>query len=137
MRHERDTFLHYLADNISKYKIKNVRFDPAIPDSSRITSGAINVQFLSDNPQVQVGVMAVSIDCVADRELDVIDMADTVFKLLSLNSMCPQYDYTNPQNPVQLSGNIYWDANSLNFRPISDKLYCRYNSLLYLSYHPF
>jgi hypothetical protein len=136
MRAARDSFLHFLSDNLAGLEVRNLRRDPDMPELEFIKPNAVNVKFLDVGLSVHVAPLTASIDIAHDSELSAIDLMKQVWSLLSATGYCAQKDYTDPQNPVALNSNLFWDTNSVSFRPISGDLFSRYNCTLTLSYHP-
>jgi hypothetical protein len=136
MRIPRDTFLHYLADNLPALTVKNLRRDVNNPDAIRVTTEALNVQFIEDAPNVHIGSITVLMDVISADELTAVDMMNSVWQLLSLAGYTPQLDYSTTP-PTQLASNLFWNPNTIKFRPVWDDLYTRYSALLRISLHPY
>lgn len=137
MRQARDTFLKFLSDNLpSSIQLHNLRRDTNFPSSNQLQMNALNIQFLSDSPRVLQSGLTVTVDAIADQELDAIDMATTAFTLLSQSGMTPLLDYTDHTHaPVPLSSNLFWDTEAIKFRPVYGDTYFRHSALIALSYH--
>lgn len=133
MRAVRDTFFQYIADN-QQYPAWYLRKDPNNPKHSQLKEGAVNIQFIADDPAVSEAKVNVSIDVVNADELTAIDMMKAVWNVLAANAMAPLKDYTNPNAPAALQGNVFWKPDSIRFRPVATDTYFRYNSQLTLSY---
>jgi hypothetical protein len=135
LRAVRDSFLQFLADNSVTYPVRNLRKDPDNPKLSQIQEGAVNVQFIVDDPSVQVSDVTVNIDVVSTAELTAIDMMRAMWNLLSASAMTPLFDYTVPASPIRQQGNVFWNPEKVRFRPVASDLYFRYSCTLTLSYH--
>jgi hypothetical protein len=133
VRATRDTFLKFLADNLSE-TIHPVRRDPDKPDSDLLQMGAVNVQFLNPDYSVHVSDQIVSIDVVHENELSALDMATNVWKLLSTRFYTPKYDYTVPSSPVALGDVIFW-SEPIRFRPVHSPKYFHLHCRLALKHH--
>lgn len=134
MRQTRDTFLHFLSDNLGGTPpVHNVRMDLSVPSASEYQTNAVNVKFIDVCPSPQIGQTLVEIAVLAEQELDALTWVKSVFNLLSTNYQTPKLDYTNPSSPTPVGSNIYWDTN-LKFRAISDHdaLYYDYRCTLTL-----
>lgn len=137
MRQARDTFLHFLSDNLAAGTVvHNLRLDPNYQDAWLLQMNAVNVQFLTDSPRARMSDLTVTVDVIADSELDAVTMATNVFLLLSQSGTTPILDYTNQSlPPVSLGSNLFWDTEAVRFRPVYGETYFRHSALLTLSYH--
>lgn len=135
MRAVRDTFLHFLADNLSGVKVRGMWRDPNYPDAQALEQDVVNVQFLDDALDPILSTQKVSIQIVASSEFDAISWSESLWKLLSGTFYTPLYDYSDPKNPKPLGSNISWAVNSVRFKPIRDDYYFRYLCILPLNYH--
>lgn len=136
MRQARDTFLQFLTDNLPGITVHNLRKDTNFISSANLQMNALNVQFLSDHPGVLTSSLTVTVDAIADNELDAVDMATKAFVLLSQSGYTPILDFTDQsQPPVALGSNLFWDVEGIKFRPVFGDTYCRHSALMTLSYH--
>lgn len=122
MRATRDTFLHFLSDNLTGLTVRNVRKSSDNPSLSKLADNAVNVQFLTSRPHVHIAEQLVSIDVIHEDELTAVDMTQQVYELLSSAYYTPKYDYTNPSAPVATGQNIMW-SKDISFRPIDNDPY--------------
>ena len=133
MRATRDTFLHFLADNLSGITVHPIRKDTNRPDASKLAENAVNVQFLTQRHRVHIAELWVSIDVIHSEELTAVDWTQRVFDLLSSAFYTPKYDYTNPSSPQATGDNLYWQPEAVNFVPIdNDPHYMRFNCTMSL-----
>ena len=133
MRATRDTFLHFIADNLTQYTVWAVRKSSTDPSRGKLKENAINVQFLTSRPHVHIASQLVSIDVIHAEELTAVDMTQAVWELLSSAFYTPKYDYTNPAAPTLTGQNIYWEKDSVIFRPIdNDPHFMRFNCTMEL-----
>lgn len=133
MRQTRDTFLHFLSDNLasSSITVNNVRLDINQPGVEKYMTNAVNVKFLDINPLNIIGDTVVEISVINDTELTALTWLKKVTDILTSAYFTPKLDYTNPASPVAVGTNIYWDF-SLRFRPIYNEFYCDYRCNLSL-----
>lgn len=120
MRATRDTFLHFLSDNLPSLTVHPIRKDSNRPDGAKLADNAVNVQFLTIRPRVHIAEQLVSIDVIHEEELTAVDMAESVYELLSSAYYTPKYDYTNPSAPLLTGQNIMWSKDEVNFIPIDN-----------------
>lgn len=135
MRSARDTFLHYLSDNLSGLVVNPVRRDSKNPNLSKPKIGAINVNFFNDLLSPHICRLQVSIDALYADEFDAIDAAQRVVKLLQSSAYTPKLDYTDPETPVPTGTNLYWNPYTITFRQVSSDLYFHYCCTLTISHH--
>lgn len=135
MRASRDTFLHFLADNLTDLSIWNVRVDPTNANASKLQENSINVKFMRDCMGVDVAQLFVSIDAIYSDELTAIDAVQRVRTLLQAAGYTPKLDYTDPANPVPLGTMLCWDVTSINFMQVHSDLYFHHSCLLMVTHH--
>lgn len=136
MRTIRDSFLYFLANNLTGLTIHPVRTDPNSPESAVPAMNAINVHFLNANMGTDVSVQHVAIDVIYDSENDAVDAMTSVWQVLSASFTCPLLDYTDPAAPVRIdTNNIIWDRYSVKFRSLRSDFYCHYTCSLRLVAH--
>lgn len=134
MRNVRDSFLHFLADNLTGVPIHPVRRDMNDPKSDKLQGNALNVQFSNTSFGVAQSTQVVNLDILNDNELVVVQWTEQLWRLLSSSFYTPLLDYTDPLNPVSTGTNIMWDRNGVRFSPIWDDYYYRYLCPLSLHY---
>lgn len=134
MLQARDTFLHFVSDSLAPNLIvvRNMRRDPDNPKLSEIQAPAVNIEFIGDDAQVLISSLLCNIDVVSDSERDCIGITEAVRFILLAAGYTPLIDYTT-LSPT--GGNLYWDVNSVKFRPVRDELFYRYSCTLRLNYH--
>lgn len=134
MRAVRDTFLHFLADNITGITLHPVRREIDRPDSDRLQMNAVNVQFLNIDPRIHVSSQTVSIDVIFDDELTALNWVNKVWGVLNKAFYTPKYDYTVSATPVATGTNIMWEPEDIGFRPVTTDYYSHYSCLLELKH---
>lgn len=134
MREARDTFLHFLQDNLPGVIVRNLRRDSDDPSLAELAVNALNVQFIGDDLQIHISKLMVTMDIIFDEELSAIDCMNKIWGILSPGAYSPLLDYTDPTTPVATGSNLYWNQDSIRFRPIVSELTFRYNCTLQLSY---
>lgn len=135
MRSARDTFLHYLSDNLPGLTINFVHRDATNPNNSKPQINAVNVLFFTDLLSPHVSRMQSSIDVLYNDELQAVDAAQQVVALLQAAAMTPELDYTNPASPVATGTNIYWNPFTITFKTVSSDVYFHYSCTLAISHH--
>jgi hypothetical protein len=134
MRNTRDTFLRFLADNLTGVTVNAVRRDTSRPDGDKLVTNAVNVKFLNENFDVHVPELIAVIDVIHEDELTAEDMVRQVWEVLSARFFTEKYSYSNPSSPVRVAGNVCWDRDAIKFRPINSPFYAHYTCRLPL-YH--
>lgn len=135
MRALRDTFLHFLADNLSGTKIHPLRRDKNDASLSAPQVNAVNVQFIKDSLGVSVAQTTVSIDILNDDENNCLDTVQAVWNILATVGSIPKLDYSG-QSPVATGTSISWNTGNVQFRYVYSDFYYRYSCLLSLTHHP-
>lgn len=134
MRATRDSFLHFLADNLpASMPVNNIRRDTQDTKSDRLKIDSVNVQFLDSMPTLEKSETLVEISVLHTDELTGLDWVRTLFQLLSTGYQTPKLDYTDPANPVPFGTMIYWNTQ-IAFRTVYSDSYCDYRVLFSL-YH--
>jgi hypothetical protein len=131
----RDTFLHFLADNLTGLQVHALRRSTSDNAAGTIQTNAINVAFLKDTPNVRTAQTVVSIDIVYDDELTAVDAMAQVFRLLTAAYYTPKYDYSSG-SPVAIGTNVMWNPRQVSFRSIYSDFYFHNTCLLTLEHHP-
>lgn len=134
MRNTRDSFLHYLADNLPSFVIHNIRVDKTDPKLNQIMLNAINVTFHNTDilGPSQLSQYLVTIDVINDYELTALDQAEQVANLLFKNATSSLLDFTNPAAPVLLpGGQIFWNL-VLNFKTVHSENFYHMSALMHL-----
>jgi len=135
----RDTFLHYLADNLPALTIHNIRFDKSDPKLNQIMLNAVNVTFHNSDifgPST-LSQQLVTVDVINDFELDAVDQAEQVSGLLFTAGYSPLLDYTIPTAPVQISSErIFWQM-AMNFKQVQSENFFHMSALMHLFVHAY
>ncbi len=134
MRAVRDSFLHFLADNLTPLSVHPIRRDPDNPKAGNVQVNAINVGFGSVSLRVCLSKIIVKIDVIADAELDAIDMTQKTWLLLSSQFYTTLLDYTVPTSPVDMKSKIMW-KEGFNFIPVDNDAYYQYSCTLSVQFH--
>lgn len=130
----RDTFLHFLYDNLAGIAVVAIREDPNDPSASVLKPNAINVQFLKLSADT-VATQQVSIDIIHDTENTAVDWMESVWTLLRSAFYTPLYNYSTPSAPVAKHTNIMWDRDSVKFIPVMSENFVRYKCVLPLKFY--
>ena len=134
MRNCRDSFLHYLADNLPSFTVHNIRVDKTDPKLNQIMLNAINVTFHNTDIMgpSQLSQQLVTIDVINDYELKAIDQAEQIANLLFKNATSSLLDFTDPVTPVLIpGGQIFWNL-VLNFKMVHSENFYHMSALMHL-----
>lgn len=137
MRATRDTFLHYLADNLPTLTIHNIRVDKADPKLNEIRINAVNVTFHNSDfsGPSDLSQSLVTVDVIYENELDAVTAAEGISQLLFTAAYAPLTDYTVPTSPVQISNErLFWNL-ALRFKPVHAENFFHMSALLHLFVH--
>jgi hypothetical protein len=129
----RDTFLHFLADNLPTATVHFVVRDPADPGADKLKMNCVNVEFLGFGLAHDISTHDVSVDVVADSEEDAITWMSEVWTLLKSAFYTPLLDYADAENPVARGSNLMWDRQ-VNFRPVHSEYYTHYSAIIGLKF---
>jgi hypothetical protein len=132
MRALRDTWLHYLADNLT-LTVHPIRRDTS--STGPLQTNAVNVQYLKDDLAITGTKTTVSIDVLNDDEGLCLNMVQQVWHLLNVTGSIPKFDYTSG-SPVATGTNVSWDPTKIRFRSVFSDFYFRYSCLLALTHTP-
>jgi hypothetical protein len=126
MRNCRDSFLHYIADNLPSFTVHNIRVDKSDPKLNQIMLNAINITFHNTDimgPSM-LSQCLVTVDVINDYELTALDEAEQVANLLFKNATSSLMDFTDPTAPVIVpGGQIFWNL-AMPFKTVhSDNFY--------------
>jgi hypothetical protein len=137
MRSVRDTFTHFVADNIATYSggdtipVKGIWKSLNTSSSDILQVNAINIGFIDATYDTHVTSLTCSLDVIHVDELTAIDWSDALWKLLSVSCYTPELDYSGA-SPSPTGANIMWPMSGVRFRPIADDHYFRWNCRLVL-----
>jgi hypothetical protein len=134
LRNTRDSFLKHLQTELTGITIHPLVVEPSYPESSNLQLNAVNVGFIRSNYSEHISKQEVSIDVVYEDELVGLDVLRQVFEVLR-NNFILMFDYTIPSAPVEQTGQIYWDMNSINFRQVPSVTYSHFNCTFTLKFN--
>jgi hypothetical protein len=136
MRYAKDTFLHFLADNLTGITIHPVRNDPSDPKSGVPALNAISVTFMNVDPDTQLAAQHVAVDIIADTEAQADLILNACWLVLGASFSTPLLDYSNPAAPVPKGSNkLYWERDRVKFRRVLSDFYCHYTASIKLKFH--
>lgn len=135
MRNARDTFTHFLADNLVGPTVRQVRRDPNDPSADLLKVNAVNLSFLDVRYRPFVSLQQCVIDVIADDENTAVDWVNLVIELLNEAYYTPLLDYSNPSSPVSAGSNLMWDWGAVNFIRVQNPNYTHYSCTLPLKFH--
>lgn len=137
MRASHDTFLHLLADNLDpSIPVHAVRRDPSDPAADDLQMNAVNVNFMTMDFDIHIGIIQVSIDVLNDDQLAAMDVTKAVWNILSAAFFTRKFDYSSGSPvAVQPATNLYWKT-AIKFRPVKNSYYYHYTCLLTIHHHP-
>lgn len=133
MRATRETLLQFLADNLPGIVVNPIRRDTTRPSGDVLMSNAINVKFVDADFDVQLADQFVVFDVINDDELACLDVCTQLWKLMTLRSYTPKFDYSSG-TPVATGDVIYWDT-AIKFRPVHNPLYFQYHATIKIKHH--
>jgi len=137
MRAARDTFLHYLADNLPDLSIHNIRVDKTDPKLNEIKINAVNVTLHNadfSGPS-SLSQLLVTVDTIYESELDTMSAAEEISTLLFKAAYAPLMDYSNPSAPVQIANErAFWNV-ALGFKVVHAENFFHMSALLHLFVH--
>jgi len=128
LRDARDTFLHFMSDNLSM-PVHAMRCDPNDPSADLLMPNAVNIEFLNVNFDT-ISVLQVVIDVLNDDENTAADWMESVWQLLRSAFYTTVFNYTVPATPVSQHTNIMWDRGAVKFRRVSNNNYTHYSCIL-------
>lgn len=140
-RNVRDTFTHFLADNLS-YKVHQLRFDKNDPNANLPQVNAVNVTFHNTDLDVsQPSSQIVTIDILADYEIGdpsinavgALDMAEKVYDLLTASAMISLQDYSSGTPQPVGNTKIFWNT-TVKFRQVAADNYFHLSAILKLDF---
>lgn len=133
MTHVRNTFLHFLNDNLSSsYPLHVVRVDPSDPSAAVLKMDAVNVEFLDLGYEANMFHQPVAIDVVFDDESTAMAAMTDLWRLFRAAFYTTLYDYSTPSTPVSLGRSVVWDKK-VKFVKVSETSYCHYSAMLTLT----
>ena len=132
MRNARDSFLHYLADNLS-FDVHALMADANSPASSRLQLNTLNVDFLDISPSFGNATIRVVLDVLHDDENAALDMIQGIWDLFKQAFYTPILDYSDPAHPATAAW-LYWDQGQTRFTRVATDRYCHYTCTLTLRY---
>lgn len=136
IRNLRDSFLHFLADNLPLNSVHALRFSKTTPLNSSLQIGQINVAFHDSTYSANApSNQFVTLDILHDDELAALDLEETLVVLLQLAGYSPLLDYSvTTQGPVAIGNtNFVWNPQGLKFRTVSSIDYFHRSAVLELS----
>lgn len=134
-RNASETFLHFMADNLTGITVHPVRRDLNSPSGDLLQTNAVNIQFLSLNPDVWISTQHCSIDVLNDDENTCVDWVQAVWNILAAAFGTAMFDYSVPTAPVPTNTNVFWEKRRVNFKRIISEQYTHYSCLLPLKFH--
>jgi hypothetical protein len=131
----RDTFLHFIADNLSSgMTFQYIHRDPDDPDSELLKMNAVNISYQGLSLSFDTDKQFVVIDVVSDYEETAVTWIHSIVSLLRSAYYTPILDYTNPSSPTPVWGNVMWPKAPIIFRRINSDNYSHYTCELTLEF---
>lgn len=132
----RDSFLHFLYDNLSPgITVHPIRRDPDAVGKDTYEIDAVNVSFRNQDFETHTTTQQIIIDVIYSDELEAEDTVKAVWDLLSARFFTPLYDYTNPSHPVAQGTNIFWKPRAVKFKLIVNDFYIQFQCNLSVQYN--
>lgn len=115
----RATFLHFISDNLANgIKVHPIRVDGDKPGADFYKTNAVNIKFLSVQPNSHIAQTQVELSVQFDNELAGMACVQDLYRILTSATYTPKMDYTIPLAPVPTGTTIYWDEDTIFFKPI-------------------
>ena len=133
IRNLRDSFLHFLADNLTGITVHPMRASRSNASNDSLQVSALNVTFhdstySTNGPTSQF----LTLDIVHEDELLALDMEEPLVNLLQLGGITQLEDYS-VSPPVQIGNKIIsWNPQSVKFRTVLAPNYFHRSSVLEL-----
>jgi hypothetical protein len=133
LRNVRDTFLHFLADNLPVETVHPIRFDKTRPHQNIPQLKKLNVAFHdADYSSRSPASQFVTLDILHDDELYALDLEESVVGLLTLGGQASLLDYST-QPAVQVANRlVFWNTDSIQFRTVASTDYFHRSAFLEL-----
>ena len=133
IRDVRDSFAHFLYDNLTDIPVHFLRKDSSDSAAVNLKKNAVNVEYDYISLDT-VAKLTAYIDILQEDDNTAVDWLEAVWNLLSSAFMIPIYDYTNTSSPVLVGANVMWDHNSVKFRKVNLQGYTQYSCSLPLRF---
>jgi hypothetical protein len=130
-----DTFLHFLADNLTGTVVHPIRLDVNDPASGTFQMNCINVQFLNVELGADISNQQVVLDVMFDNEKDCRDAIQKTWNLLKTEYLTPITDYSDLSNPTLVGMNMIWQPKRITFKKIISDAYCHYSCVIPLGFY--
>lgn len=133
IRNLRDTFLHFLADNLTGATIHPVRASKDQPQYNSLQVGSINITFHDATYSVRAPTTQfLTMDILHDDELLALDLEESLIVLLQTGAQALLLDYSGT-TPVQVSNSkVFWNVDTIKFRTVASVDYFHRSSVLEL-----
>lgn len=138
----RETFLHYLADNLPDITFHYIHYEKDNEAANQLQSNAVNITFhdAKANGAGDVSEQLVTLDIVNDSEIDAIDQEEQIITLLQKACITPLMDYSgvssDPPTAAAALGSekLYWDTQ-VSFQTVAAPSYFHRSALIKLALH--
>jgi len=133
VRNLRDSFLHFVADNLPAASVHPLRFDSARPQYNSLQIGRINIAFHDATYSTMYPTCQfATLDILHTAELDALDLEESLVALLQLGGSTELTDYSG-STPVQVSNSlIYWNPLQIKFRTVASVDYFHRSAVIEL-----
>jgi hypothetical protein len=129
----RDTFLHFLADNLTSVTIHPRRRDANDPSADELAENAVNVEFTGVSFGPDISEQQAAIDVIYTDERTAVDTVAQLWNLFQSAYYTPLLNYTT-LTPVATGTNLMWDKTAVRFRRVYSGDYTHYTCLLPLKF---
>lgn len=132
MREVRDTFLHYVADNLEGLEVHPLIRTPVDQSLDALKMNCINVSFEDLNLNSDISEYYVVIDVIYDDEMTAVDAVAALWRVLR-GCMTPLVSYVDPS--LQVQGNVCWERSDIRFLRVVNDSYIHFSCVMPLRFH--
>lgn len=133
IRNLRDTFLHFLADNLPPKTIHPVRYSRDIPEFNSLQHERLNVTFHdADYSSRSPAIQFVTIDILHTDELLALDLEEQVVDLLTRGGQAHLMDYSGYSPTMVQNSLVFWNTEQIRFRTVASVDYLHRSAALEL-----
>lgn len=132
LQNVRDTFLHFLSDNLTGVIVHPRRIDEYDPAGDDFAENAVNVEYVGISLGFISSEQEVALDVIYTNERDAVDVVHQVWTLLSSAFYTPVKDYTVSSTPTTLDKHLVW--SSVRFKKVYSGEYTHFVCLMSLKF---
>ena len=132
-----DSFIEYLADNLSPFEVFWWRPGDIEAHAGVVKQNAVNVKILGFWGDGNTEMCLISLDVLGPDERTALEHVKDLRDLLIALQTIPERDFSDPDNPAFTGRSISWDGRRVRFisvRTPSGARYSHYNATFPLTY---